>query len=104
VFGQVAGSLGSHVVSDSRLVVDIHPHITFEQASTMPTVFMTADMAFGHAMSVAPGTHTLIHATAGMILCSFCAMLKGSLLTSNFHVDGAAYVLVVAAHICLALC
>ncbi|KAL0047579.1 hypothetical protein WJX82_006984 [Trebouxia sp. C0006] len=65
VFGQVAGSLGSHVVSDSRLVVAIPPHITFEQASTMPTVFMTADMAFGHAMSVAPGTHTLIHATAG---------------------------------------
>jgi len=25
-------------------------------------------------------------------------------LTSDFHVDGAAYVLVVAAHICLALC
>ena len=104
MFGQVAGSLGSHVVSDSRLVVALPPHITFEQASTMPTVFMTADMAFSHAMTVAPGTHTLIHATAGITLCSFCAMLTGSLFTSDFHVDDAACVLVVAAHIYLALC
>ncbi len=68
MFGQVAGSLGSHVVTDSRLVVGMPPHVTFEQAATMPTVFMTADMAFSHAMSVAPGTHALIHATAGMTL------------------------------------
>ncbi len=68
MFGQVAGSLGSHVVTDSRLVVAMPPHVTFEQAATMPTVFMTADMAFCHAMSVTSGTHALIHATAGMRL------------------------------------
>ncbi|DBA84018.1 TPA: hypothetical protein ACH3X1_006502 [Trebouxia sp. C0004] len=78
VFGQVAGSLGSHVVTDSRLVVAMPPHATFEQAATMPTVFMTADMAFTHAMSVAPGTHALIHATAACVACSFARFLKYS--------------------------
>ncbi len=81
------------------------PHVTFEQAATMPTVFMTADMAFSQAMSVAPGTHTLIHATAGMILCSPFAMLKGSLFIFDFCADDAcddACALVVAApHPCV---
>ena len=66
MFGQVAGSLASHVVADSQLLVPMPPVVTFEQAATMPTVFMTADMAFNHAMDMTPGTHALIHATAGM--------------------------------------
>lgn len=65
VFGQVAGSLASHVLADSSLLVPMPLTITFEQASTMPTVFMTADLAFNHAMHVAPGTHALVHAAAG---------------------------------------
>lgn len=66
MFGQVAGSLASHVVADSSLVVAMPPHVSFQQAATMPTVFMTADMAFHHAMDVLPGTHALIHAAAGV--------------------------------------
>lgn len=65
VFGQVAGSLASHVLADSSLVVAMPPAVTFEQAATMPTVFMTADMAFNHAMHVVPGIHALLHAAAG---------------------------------------
>lgn len=65
VFGQVAGSLASHVLADSSLLVPMPLTVTFEQASTMPTVFMTADLAFNHAMHVAPGTHALVHAAAG---------------------------------------
>lgn len=68
VFGQVAGSLASHVVADSTLVVPMPPTVTLQQACTMPTVFMTADMAFQHAMHVAPGTQALLHAAAGMSL------------------------------------
>ena len=67
MFGQVAGSLASHVVADSHLLVPLPLFVTFEQAATMPTVFMTADMAFNHAMDVMPGTHALVHATAGML-------------------------------------
>lgn len=98
MFGQVAGSLGSHVVTDSSLVAAMPPHVTFQQAATMPTVFMTADMAFSHAMSVPPGTHTLIHATAGMILCSPFVTLKGSLFIGDFCADDVACVSLVAAH------
>ena len=65
VFGQVAGSLASHVLADSSLLVAMPPTVTFEQAATMPTVFMTADMAFHHAMSMVSGTCTLLHAAAG---------------------------------------
>ena len=66
VFGQVAGSLASHVLADSSLLVHMPLTVTFDQASTMPTVFMTADLAFNHAMHAAPGTHALVHAAAGM--------------------------------------
>ena len=65
VFGQVAGSLASHVLADSQTVGAMPLHISFEQAATMPTVFMTADMAFNHAMEVPQGESCLIHAAAG---------------------------------------
>lgn len=77
VFGQVAGSLASHVVADSQLLVPMPPVVTFEQAATTPTVFTTADMAFNHAMDMMPGTHALVHATAGMGGClQVCRLLQ----------------------------
>ena len=66
MFGQVAGSLASHVLADSSLLVPMPLTVTFEQASTMPTVFTTADLAFNHAMHVTPGTPALVHAAAGL--------------------------------------
>jgi NADPH:quinone reductase-like Zn-dependent oxidoreductase len=39
--------------------------LSFEQAATMPTVFMTAHMAFDLAAEVKPGERVLVHAAAG---------------------------------------
>lgn len=65
VFGQVEGSLGSHVLAPWEQLVPLPPEVTLQQASTMPTVFMTAHLALQMAMHSQPGTHLLIHATAG---------------------------------------
>ena len=88
VFGQVAGSLASHVLADSSLIVAMPPTITFEQAATMPTVFMTADMAFNHAMDVAPGTHTLLHAAAGKLPACNCDLLPQRVQSLWYGNDG----------------
>ena len=84
VFGQVAGSLASHVLADSRTVVAMPPHVTFEQASTMPTVFMTADMAFIHAMKVSQGESCLIHAAAGTDHVSGTSALTHAMVSESF--------------------
>ena len=39
--------------------------LTFEAAATVPTVFITADTAFRHAVSLTPEQPVLIHAAAG---------------------------------------
>ena len=85
VFGQVAGSLASHVVADTALVVPMPPTVTFQQACTMPTVFMTADIAFQHAMHVAPGTQALLHAAAGV--SPYPAVLVSCSTSSNLRLS-----------------
>ena len=91
VFGLAAGCLGSHVLvseqtmtqvsrdevvcrASARAVSDsshtpaspqMPPNLSFEEAATTPTVFITVDEAFRQAAAVAPGDRVLVHAAAG---------------------------------------
>ena len=44
------------------------PNVTFEAAATVPTVFITADSAFCHAMTLHARDRVLVHAAAGQLL------------------------------------
>lgn len=68
MFGQVAGSLGSHVLAAGDLLVPVPPEVSLEQAATMPTVFMTAHIALQHAVCLNPRDNVLIHAAAGELI------------------------------------
>jgi len=65
VFGLAGGSLGSHVIASSKTVVPMPPSITFEEASTMPTVFVTVDTALNRLAAAKTGQTVLMHAAAG---------------------------------------
>ena len=65
MFGQASGCLGSHVVCSQATVVAMPSNVSFEEAATMPTVFITADIAFRHAISLQQKKKVLVHAAAG---------------------------------------
>jgi hypothetical protein len=65
VFGLAAGSLGSHVVTSSKTMVPMPASVGFEEAATMPTVFITVDTALKGIAALQPGQRVLVHAAAG---------------------------------------
>jgi len=64
-FGLAFGSLGSHVIASARTLVPMPQGISFEEASTMPTVFVTVDTALNRLAQVKKGQRVLLHAAAG---------------------------------------
>ena len=54
----------SHVLGCSA-VVPVPANLSFEEAATCPTVFITVDSAFRQAAAVQPGERVLMHAAAG---------------------------------------
>ena len=46
-------------------LVPMSANVSFEAGATMPTVFITADVAFRHAVRVQPKQRVLVHAAAG---------------------------------------
>lgn len=67
VFGQASGSLGSHVKCSQASLVAMPAYVTFQAAATVPTVFITADAAFCHAMTLQSSDRVLVHAAAGKL-------------------------------------
>lgn len=65
VFGLAAGSLGTQVRASSKTMVPLPAGLSFEQAASMPTVFITVDTALRQAASMKPGETVLLHAAAG---------------------------------------
>ncbi len=65
VFGLAHGCLGTIVSSPAATLVAMPPNVSFEEASTVPTVFTTVHMALGGAASLKPGERVLVHASAG---------------------------------------
>ena len=84
VFGLAGGSLGSHVQASAQTLVPMPASLSFEQAATTPTAFLTVDTAFNAAAACKPRDRVLVHAAAGgvglaalqqaaMMGCSVCA-------------------------------
>ena len=48
-----------------QTVVPMPANLTFQAAATVPTVFITADTAFRHAVRLTRQDRVLIHAAAG---------------------------------------
>ncbi|MFZ9292567.1 MAG: KR domain-containing protein, partial [Ilumatobacteraceae bacterium] len=65
VFGLASGSLGSHVHSSAATLAPVPPHLSFEQAASCPTVFLTVDAPLVQLAAVRAGERLLLHAAAG---------------------------------------
>ncbi len=65
VLGLAPGCLGSHVQANASCLVQMPAQLTHVQASTIPTVYITADTAFRQATMVKSGDRVLVHAAAG---------------------------------------
>jgi NADPH:quinone reductase-like Zn-dependent oxidoreductase/acyl carrier protein len=59
------GSLGSHVTTLAAFVLRKPAHMSFEEAATMPVVFLTAYYALHYLGRIHAGERVLIHAAAG---------------------------------------
>jgi NADPH:quinone reductase-like Zn-dependent oxidoreductase/3-oxoacyl-(acyl-carrier-protein) synthase/acyl carrier protein len=76
VFGLAAGSLGSYVVASPHTLVPLPKGMSFEKASTMPTVFITVDTALVQLAAVQPEERVLVHAAAGGVGLAAIQMAK----------------------------
>ena len=65
VFGQGTGCLGTAVLVDARTVVPMPPNVTFTQAATVPTVFLTAYDCLFDVAEIGNADHVLVHAATG---------------------------------------
>jgi acyl transferase domain-containing protein/acyl carrier protein/2-polyprenyl-3-methyl-5-hydroxy-6-metoxy-1,4-benzoquinol methylase len=65
VIASAAHSFSSHTITDARLVVQKPTHISFEEAATIPAVFLTAYYALHELGRIRKGDRVLIHAAAG---------------------------------------
>ncbi|MGH3376239.1 MAG: acyltransferase domain-containing protein, partial [Actinoallomurus sp.] len=65
VMGMVAGGFGPVAVTDARLVTHVPGDWRWEQAASVPLVFLTAYYALMDLASLRPGESILIHAGAG---------------------------------------
>jgi acyl transferase domain-containing protein/NADPH:quinone reductase-like Zn-dependent oxidoreductase/thioesterase domain-containing protein/acyl carrier protein len=65
VAGMAAYSFQSYATTDARMVFRKPAHMSFAQAATLPTAFLTAHYALNHLGRMQPGERILIHAGAG---------------------------------------
>lgn len=65
VMGVALDTLGSHVVTDARLLVPIPEGLDDGEAATVPIAFVTAHLALESLARVQPGERVLIHSAAG---------------------------------------
>ena len=65
VVAQAVGSLSSHVTIDARFAIALPQDITYTEAATIPTTFLTAYYGLHYLAKIKPGDKVLIHAAAG---------------------------------------
>jgi len=65
VIAMVAGALEGFAVADAKLVARKPRNLTFDQAATLPTAFLTARYTLEHLARIRPGDKVLIHAATG---------------------------------------
>ncbi|CAK9102638.1 unnamed protein product [Durusdinium trenchii] len=65
VFGEAPGCLSTYCVAPSSLLTQKPPSWSFEEACTMPVIFVTVEEALGDLARLKCGERVLIHAAAG---------------------------------------
>jgi 1-acyl-sn-glycerol-3-phosphate acyltransferase len=65
VMAVAIGALASQVITRAEMVARKPAHLTFEQAATMPQVFITAHYGLNHLARLSAGERVLIHAATG---------------------------------------
>jgi len=65
VFGEAPGCLGTYSLAPGALLTQKPPSWSFEEASTMPVIFVTVEEALADLAGLKRGDHVLIHAAAG---------------------------------------
>ena len=61
------GAHGSRVVTPASRVAPKPPGLTFAEAASVPTAFVTVEYALGHVARLAPGERVLVHGAAGAV-------------------------------------
>lgn len=59
------------MVANAQTLAAVPPHLTLEQAATVPTVFLTADVCLRQLCALKPGQRVLVHAATGESLESW---------------------------------
>merc|ERR1712147_413278 len=65
VLGLAGGSLGTYVAAFQDMAVPMPTSLSFEQAATAPTVFVTVELALHRASAVHAGDNVLVHGGTG---------------------------------------
>jgi acyl transferase domain-containing protein/NADPH:quinone reductase-like Zn-dependent oxidoreductase/thioesterase domain-containing protein/acyl carrier protein len=65
VAGVAPYAFGAYAITDPRMVLRMPSHMSFAEAATLPTVFLTAHYALQHLGRMQPGERVLIHAATG---------------------------------------
>ena len=67
VVALASGALGSHAVARAKLALPKPPNLTWEEAASIPSAFMTAEYTLGRLAALAPGERVLIHSATGAV-------------------------------------
>ncbi|KAF3003888.1 t1pks [Neopestalotiopsis sp. 37M] len=96
VFGMIAGNMGNYLRSPASLVAPIPEILSFEDAASMPVVYMTAIYAFQHLARLRAGESVLIQsATGGLGMAAIrIAQLLGAEIYATVGTDEKRKVLV----------
>lgn len=91
VFGVAPGCLGRSIIVTQHLVVPKPPNISFEDAATTPTVYVTVFQAFGDFDTFTLNTKvSFIFTTVGLFTMDSISRSDAALLLQcfkNFHLD-----------------
>lgn len=83
MFGQAAGCLGSAVLCDGHALVPKPPAVTFTEAATIPTVFLTAYSCLHEEAAISTESCILVHAATGVT----ASQLPSPPSTRNVHMS-----------------
>jgi 8-amino-7-oxononanoate synthase len=65
IAAQAVGSLSSHVIVNAKFAIAKPKNLSYTEAATIPTTFLTAYYGLHHLAKIKPGDKILIHAAAG---------------------------------------
>lgn len=77
VFGQIQGSLGTTVCTSQETFVLMPSNVSYYEAATVPTVFITAKLAIDFCTEIYPeGSRLCIHSASGKVSSRYPCRVK----------------------------